>query len=49
MLFVLKTKEPEQKEDNSYNLPIGLSKLSNELTFWFITIENGGKQIVKIP
>ena len=34
----------EQREDNSYNLPIGQSKFSNELTFWFISIENCGKQ-----
>ena len=31
-------------EDNSYNLPMGQSKFSYELTFWFISIENGGKQ-----
>ena len=36
--------KPEQKEDNSYNLPMGQSKFSDELTFWFISIENGGKQ-----
>ena len=36
--------KPEQKEDNSNNLPIGQSKFSYELTFWFISIENGGKQ-----
>ena len=34
----------EQKEDNSYNLPMGQSKFSDELTFWFISIEIGGKQ-----
>ena len=34
----------KQREDNSYNLPMGQSKLSYELTFWFISIENGGKQ-----
>ena len=26
------------------NLPMGQSKFSYELTFWFILIENGGKQ-----
>ena len=31
-------------EDNSYNHPMGQSKFSYELTFWFISIENGGKQ-----
>ena len=36
--------KPEQREDNSYNLPMGESKFSYELTFWFISIENGGKQ-----
>ena len=36
--------QPEQKEDNSCNLPMGQSKFSDELTFWFISIENGGKQ-----
>ena len=41
MLFVLK---PKQREDNSYNLPIGQSKFSYELKFYFISIENGGKQ-----
>ena len=34
----------EQWEDNSYNLPMGQSKLSYELTFCFISIENRGKQ-----
>ena len=46
-LFVLKRKEvckPEQREDNSYNLPMGQSKFSYELTFWYMSIENGGKQ-----
>ena len=33
-----------QSEDNSYNLPMGQSKFSYELTFWFISIENCGKQ-----
>ena len=32
--------KPEQSEDNSYNIPIGQSKFSYELTFWFISIEN---------
>ena len=36
--------KPDQREDNSYNLPMGESKFSNELTFWFISNENGGKQ-----
>ena len=36
--------KPEQRENNSNILPIGQSKFSNELTFWFISIENGGKQ-----
>ena len=36
--------KPEQREDNSYNLLIGQSKFSNELTFWFIWFENGCKQ-----
>ena len=36
--------KPEQREDNSYNLPMGLSKFSYELTFWFISNENDGKQ-----
>ena len=36
--------KPEQREDNSYNLPMGQSKFSYGLTFWFISIENGGKQ-----
>ena len=35
--------KPEQMEDNSNNLPMGQSKFSYELTFWFISIENGGK------
>ena len=34
----------EQREDNSYNLPMGRNKFSYELTFLFISIENGGKQ-----
>ena len=36
--------KPEQMEDNIYNLPMGQSKFSYELMFWFISIENGGKQ-----
>ena len=47
MLFVLKPGvfcKPEQREDNSYNIPMGHSKFSYELTFLFISIENGGKQ-----
>ena len=36
--------KPEQKEDNFYNIPMGQNKFSYELTFWFISIENGGKQ-----
>ena len=36
--------KPEQREDNSYNLPMRESKFSYKLTFWFISIENGGKQ-----
>ena len=34
----------EQMEDNSYNLPMVRSKFSYEMTFWFISIENGCKQ-----
>ena len=34
----------EHREDNSYNIPMRQSKFSFELTFWFISIENGGKQ-----
>ena len=36
--------KPEQREDNSNNLPIGQSKFSYEFIFWFISNENGGKQ-----
>ena len=36
--------KPEQREDNSYNLSMGQSKFSYELTFWFISMENSGKQ-----
>ena len=34
----------EQREDNSNDLPMGPSKFSYELTFWFVSIENSGKQ-----
>ena len=47
MLFVLKPKKfviQNKREDNSYSLHMGQSKFSYELTFWFISIENGGKQ-----
>ena len=47
MLFVLKSKiicKPEQREGNSYSFPMGQSKFSYELMFWFISNENGGKQ-----
>ena len=50
MLFVLKQKKfcnPEQMEDNSFNLHMGQSKFSYELTFWFISIKNGGKQKIE--
>ena len=50
MLFVLKAKKfcnPEQREDNSYNLPMGQSTFSYELTFWFISVENGDNQKCK--
>ena len=36
--------KPEQRDDNSYNLPMGQSKFSYELTFWFISIKSVGKQ-----
>ena len=36
--------KPEQREDNSYNLTMGQSKFSYELTFWLILIKNSGKQ-----
>ena len=39
-----KFRKPEQTEDNYYNLPIEQSKFSYELTFWFLSIENGCKQ-----
>ena len=40
-LIQIKFCKPEQKEDN---LPMGQSKFSYELMFWFISIENGGEQ-----
>ena len=45
-LFLNQSKfcKPEQREGNSYNLLMGQSKFSNVLTFWFVSIENGGKQ-----
>ena len=36
--------KPEQREDNSYNLPMGQSMFTYELTFWLISIVNGCKQ-----
>ena len=36
--------KPEQREDNSYTFSMGQSKFSYELMFWFISVENGGKQ-----
>ena len=39
-----KFSKPEQREYSSYNLPRRQSKFSYELTFWFISIENSGKQ-----
>ena len=51
MFFVLEPKKfcnPEQREDNSHNLHMGQSKISYELTFWFISTENGAKQKSKI-
>ena len=47
ILFVLnqiKFCKSEQMEDNYYNLAIGQSKFSYELTFQFILIKNSGKQ-----
>ena len=38
--------KPKQREDN---LPMGQSKFSYELKFWFISFENGGKQNLKLP
>ena len=34
----------EQREDNSCNISMEKSRFSYELTFWVISIENGGKQ-----
>ena len=31
-------------ENNSYNIHMGKNRFSYELTFWFISIENGAKQ-----
>ena len=39
--------KPEQREDNSYNLPMGQSKFSCELMFCLVSIANGGKQKCK--
>ena len=39
-----KFSKPEQREDNSIIFPWWQSKFSYELTFWLISIENGGKQ-----
>ena len=36
--------KPEQRADNSDNIPVGQSKFSYKLTVWLISIENGGKQ-----
>ena len=36
--------KPEQRENNSYNLPMGQSMFSYELMFWFISIKNVAKQ-----
>ena len=47
MFFVFEQNKfckPEQREDNSYYLPMGQSKFSYELTIWFVSTENGGKQ-----
>ena len=48
MIFVYRKQnnfcKPEQREGNSYNPPMGQSKFSYELTFWFISSDNGGKQ-----
>ena len=35
--------KPEQREDNSYNLTMGPSTFSYELTFWLILIKTSGK------
>ena len=34
----------QNKGKITHNLPMGQSKFSYELMFWFISIENGGKQ-----
>ena len=47
MFFVFEQNKfckPEQREDNSYYLPMGQSKFSYELKIWFVSTENGGKQ-----
>ena len=36
--------KPEQREDNSYNLPMGPSMFTYELTFWLISIVNSCTQ-----
>ena len=36
--------KPEQWEDNSYTLPMGPGMFCYELLFWFISIQNSGKQ-----
>ena len=36
--------KPEQREDNSLKTSHGQNEYSYELTFWFISIENSGKQ-----
>ena len=41
--------KPEQSGDNSNSCLMGQSKFCYEIAFWFISIENGGKQKVKIP
>ena len=41
--------KPEQREDNSYNLTMGQSKFSYELTFWLILIKTVANKKVKIP
>ena len=48
MLFIKKFYKPEQREDNSYNLPMGQSKFSYELTFWFVSTDKGDKQKRKL-
>ena len=39
--------KPEQRKDNSYNLAMGQSKFSYELTFWFILIKIVANKKVK--